>query len=136
MHECVGPSCDRMMIPVCTNLYLILLHRLIQVHLFIPWKRFGSSFQHYRRLEDIERKQCQDKQLYKVSSTESQKGSPEPEIFRTTKNMRSDKVLFPKSQTNSSTYDTVKAYTVITVIRKYISTNGCIFSQHTKPKSA
>lgn len=56
---------------------------------------FGSSFQHYRRLQDIERKQCQDMQLYKESSTESQKVSPEPEIFRTTKIMRSDKVLLP-----------------------------------------
>lgn len=65
-------------------------------------------------------------QLYKESSTESQKVSPKPEIFRTTKSMRSDKVLFPKSQPNSWAYDTVKAYTAITDIKKYVSTNGCI----------
>lgn len=59
------------MIPVCTNLFFILLYRLIQVHLFIPWKRFGSSFEHYRRFKDIERKQCQDMQLStEESSTE------------------------------------------------------------------
>lgn len=40
--------------------------------------------------------------------------------------MRSDKVLFLKSQPNSSTYDTVKTYTVMTAIRTYISTRCCI----------
>lgn len=71
-------------------------------------------------------------QLYKESSTESQKVSPEPEIFRTTKFMRSDKVLLPNHNLKAQLKTLWKHTQQLLTSRNMSPLTAAFVSQHTK----